>query len=190
MNEAPMHDDTIAPPRIRLREIFVSFLSMGLSGFGGVLPWAYRILVERRRWVTAGEFTRLLSLCQFLPGPNIANLTVFLGVRFRGLTGAVVAFIGLMLMPFAIILALAVLYDNFGSLPDVHDAFRGVAAAAAGLVTATAIKMAKPFRVVPRAVVFGGLVFVAIGVLRLPLHWVILGVAPLSILWVWMRSDG
>ena len=59
-----------------LRALFSGFSSVGLSGFGGVLPFARRMLVEERRWMTAEEFNTQLGLCQFLPGPNVINLAV------------------------------------------------------------------------------------------------------------------
>ena len=73
-------------------EIFMGFLGLGLTSFGGALPLARRTIVEQRRWLTAAEFTDLLGLCQFLPGGNVINLSVALGMRFRGLRGALAAY--------------------------------------------------------------------------------------------------
>ena len=61
------------------RSLFVGFLMVGLQGFGGVLPFARRMLVEHHHWLTEREFTEVLSLSQFLPGPNVASITVCLG---------------------------------------------------------------------------------------------------------------
>lgn len=72
-----------APALPSLLALFLGFLSVGMYGFGGVLPWARRMVVEQRRWLTAAEFADLLGLCQFLPGGNIMNLTVAVGARFR-----------------------------------------------------------------------------------------------------------
>ncbi len=57
-----------APPT--LFRLFLGFLSVGMYGLGGVLPWARRMVVEQKRWLTAVEFTDMLRLCQFLPGDN------------------------------------------------------------------------------------------------------------------------
>ncbi|BCZ57584.1 hypothetical protein SL267_22010 [Serratia marcescens] len=70
------------------------FLWLGLIGFGGVLPMARSMLVERRRWLNAEQFTELLGLCQFLPGGNVINLSVAVGMEFRGLRGALCALLG------------------------------------------------------------------------------------------------
>ncbi|HHK8153405.1 TPA: chromate transporter, partial [Serratia marcescens] len=67
--------------------LFLGFLWLGLIGFGGVLPMARSMLVERRRWLNAEQFTELLGLCQFLPGGNVINLSVAVGMEFRGLRG-------------------------------------------------------------------------------------------------------
>ena len=96
-----------------LRALFLAFSSVGLSGFGGVLPFARRMLVEERQWMTAEEFNAQLGLCQFLPGPNVVNLAVVVGKRYQGALGAIVAPVGLLAGPLAIVLVLALLYDAY-----------------------------------------------------------------------------
>ena len=66
-----------------LLELFVAFAKMSLAGFGGVLVWARRGIVDQHRWMTAEEFNETFALCHFLPGPNIVNLSVVFGSRFR-----------------------------------------------------------------------------------------------------------
>ena len=53
------------------------------------MPSARRHLVDRKRWITDGDMTELLSLAQLLPGPNIVNVAIMLGTRFRGAPGAI-----------------------------------------------------------------------------------------------------
>src|SRR5258706_15262743 len=77
----------VAPERIAPLELFLAFSEMALSGFGGVLPFAYRAMVERRRWVDREEFARLLAVAPVMPGPTICNLAVIFGYRRSGLTG-------------------------------------------------------------------------------------------------------
>jgi chromate transporter len=165
--------------------LFKGFLSIGICGFGGVLPWARRILVERRGWLTPAEFTDLLSLCQFLPGPNVINLSVALGARFHGPLGSLAAFSGLIAAPMAIVLGLAVAYARLGGLPVMQHAFAGLAAAASALVFATALKIAAPLRHKPWAVGVGLLTLAAITVLHASLPLVLLAAAPISILLAW-----
>ena len=83
-------------------ELFLAFAKMSLAGFGGVLVWARRIIVEQHRWMTAEEFNETFALCHFLPGPNIVNLSVVFGSRIRGIAGGIAAFAGLIGPPVVI----------------------------------------------------------------------------------------
>src|SRR5579863_2491216 len=96
--------------------LFMAFLGVGLSGFGGVLPFARRMLVEKRAWLSGEAFNETLALCQTLPGPNIVNVSVVVGARFAGPAGALAAVTGLMAAPVAIVLVLASLYGRYGEM--------------------------------------------------------------------------
>ena len=172
-----------APPS--LFGLFWGFLSVGIFGFGGVLPWARRMVVEQKRWMTAGEFTDMLGLCQFLPGGNVMNVTIALGARFHGVIGAVAAFIGLMAAPVASVILLGLIYDRYGDLPVVRHGFAGLAAAASALVLANALKIAAPLRKRPIGIGIAAVTFVAIAVLRLPLPLVLPAMAAVSTLLLW-----
>ncbi len=167
--------------------LFAGFLKVGLSGFGGVLPFARRMLVERRQWLDEQEFIEVLSLSQFLPGPNIVNVAVIVGRRFQGPKGALAAALGLMLMPLIAVLSLATLYSNFAQIEAVRGACDGISAAASGLVLAIALKMARPILGTPWQIGVGAGAFVAIGLARLPLLPVLAVVAPLSLGIAWWR---
>jgi chromate transporter len=175
----------VSEPRPTLWQLFLAFLEMTLSGFGGVLAWAHRSLVERRGWLTDREFTAVLGLSQVLPGGNIINVAVFVGDRFQGLRGVAVALAGLLLAPFAIVLVLGVWLANPAVAAYSRPALHGAAPVVAGLVLATGIKMARSYRGVPRAWLVAGLTLVAIGLLQLPLLLVLAVVGPLSIALAW-----
>jgi chromate transporter len=169
--------------------LFRGFLSLGLMGFGGVLPFARRMLVEERRWVRADEFADLLGLCQFLPGGNVINLSVAVGLRFRGVPGAVAALAGLLAAPALVVVVLGAVYDRFADHPAVRHAFAGLAAAAAGMLIGLAVKLALPLRRQPVPAALAVLCFLAIAVLRLPLLPALLVLAPASVLVRhWTRS--
>lgn len=158
---------------------------MGLTSFGGVLPWARRMLVEQRGWLTSKEFIEALSLGQILPGPNVVNLSIMVGARFQGPVGALLAFTGLMLAPLAVILLLATLYAQYGHLEAVQHAFRGTAAATAGLIVAMGINLVTRQ---PKSWSGSGialLAFTASGLLGLPLLTVLAVLAPISIALAW-----
>ncbi|MFZ6643697.1 chromate transporter [Undibacterium sp. TC4M20W] len=122
--------------------LFLVFSKIAMTGFGGVMPFAYRALVEQYRWLTAEEFARYLALSQVLPGPTICNVALMIGKRYAGIPGALAAMAGLIIAPFLLVIALGVAYQRFGKLAMVQDALTGMTAVAAGLVLSTAIKMA------------------------------------------------
>ncbi len=132
-----------------------------------MLPWAHRALVEERRWISAGEFAEVLALCQILPGPNIANVSVVLGRRWFGLSGAVAAFLGLFALPFVWVLALAMLYADFSTHPVVRGAVSGIGVAGGGLFIGMACKLAKPLAGKPAALAIAGLSFLAICIAKI-----------------------
>lgn len=162
--------------------LFLGFASISAVGFGGVLPWVRRLTVERHRWLTPAEFTDLLALCQFLPGPNVSNLAVSLGARYRGMAGAAAALAGMLALPVVTIIALGAAYGAVGSAPVAVHALHGLAAAASGLVVAMACKIAAALRGRPLGIGIAAAAFVAIAVLRLPLVPTMLALAPVSIL--------
>ena len=167
--------------------LFRGFARVGLSGFGGVLPWARRLLVDTERWLTAEEFNVLLGLCQFLPGPNVINLAVAVGVRFCGWRGAVAAALGLMLGPFLIALLLGVLYARYGEIPAVQSVLYGVTLVGAGLIIATGLRMALNVKQRGVYLPFTLAAFIALVFLHGPLPAVMIGGAVLTVSLSWWR---
>jgi chromate transporter len=174
--------DVPSPSR---KELFIGFLKVGMQGFGGVLPFARRMLVEQTRWLTPREFTEVLSLSQFLPGPNIINVSIIVGNRYGGPLGSAAASIGLMLMPFLIVLALAALYAHFADIAAVRGATDGVSAAATGLIITMGFRMTEALKGSAWQMIIAALAFVAIAILRVPLLWVLAVLAPVSIIIAW-----
>ncbi len=167
-------------------DLFFAFFRITLSGFGGTLPWTRRMFVEQKRWMTADEFNEAYAFCQFLPGPNIVNLASVFGSRMRGPTGALAAWTGFLLLPFFMMVAAGILYRHYGEVEAVRRVLTGIAPAAAGLLIATVVKMAAPMftRFGPAPFVLLAVAF-AIGVMRWPLLWVLLVLAPVSIGLAW-----
>jgi len=162
-------------------ELFSGFFKIGLQGFGGVLPWARRTLVDERGWLTDAEFTEVLGLGQILPGPNIVNLSVVVGQRFHGGMGAMLAIGGLMLAPMLIVLALAIAYDHFSQFTFLQHMLSGISAVAAGLVVAMAVKLAMQMERAAWCLLLGVLAFLGVALLRLPLFQILLVLAPVGI---------
>ena len=185
----PAPEVSTSPPP-SLIALFITFAKMSLAGFGGVLVWARRGIVEQHKWMTADEFNETFALCHFLPGPNIVNLTFVFGSRLRGLAGGLAAFTGLLFPPAVIVTVLAALYQRYGEIDALRRILAGVACAAIGLMLAVVFKMMLPL--IKRRDAIGLLilaaVFAAIGVWRLPLPSVLLAAIPISIaITFWMR---
>jgi chromate transporter len=163
----------VAPPK-NLRELFLGFLSIGARSFGGVMPWAHRVMVEERRWLNEADFAETIGLCQFLPGPNIGNASIVLGKRWFGVAGSLVAFLGLFALPFVWVLVLYALYADFAATNAMLRAVvTGVGAAGAGLFIGTAVKLGRVLVRRPAALALIAACFVAAAVGRVSLFLVL-----------------
>ena len=167
-----------APPG--LLALFLAFARISRLGFGGSV-FARHAIVDQHRWMTADEFNETFALCHFLPGPNIVNLSMVFGSRLRGIAGGVAAFTGLLLPPTLIMTVLAIIYARFGDVEAAPDS-RGHLLRCGRSLIAVVFRMMTPLLkridVVVLILMLG--VFVAIGVLRLPLQAVLLIAIPLS----------
>jgi chromate transporter len=169
--------------------LFLAFSRISLSSFGGALFWARRGLVERHRWLTDKEFVELLTVGQILPGPNVLNLTVMVGYRFAGWTGALAAAVGFVGWPCAVVIGLGLLYQQFGGAPQIQRALAGMSIVAAGLLFSIAVRLA---RVLPRRWrpwLFCLLAFAGVGIMRWPLLWVVVVLAPCAVFAAWKEEN-
>jgi chromate transporter len=174
-------------PGVTVLALFLVFAEISLSSFGGAIVWARIVLVERRGWLGERQFAELLGLCQSVPGPSLVNLAIYLGTRHHGVVGAIAAASGFLLPPLVVLLPLGILYQQGAQLEVVRLALHGVAAAAAGMLLATGLKMAQSYRREPIALVMAALALVGVGVLRWPLLAVLVLLAPVSIYLAWRR---
>ena len=167
-----------------LTDLFVSYSLLALQGFGGVMAVVQREFVEKKRWLTAEEFIEDWAVAQVMPGPNVINLSLIIGGRHFGLKGAMAALAGMLAAPLLIVLALALIYAQFASRPEVAGALRGMGAVAAGLIGATALKLTKALKTNVLGwrwcATFGLVSLVAIAALRVPLVYVIFGLGGLA----------
>jgi chromate transporter len=187
MTAPPLAADPAAQPRPRpasLTDLFVSFTVLALQGFGGVLAVVQRELVEKKGWLTKEEFIEEWAVAQIMPGPNVINLSITLGARYFGWRGAVVAIAGMLTCPLLVVLSLALVYAQFANSAQVAGALRGMGAVAAGLITATGLKLMVALQKntlgLPLCIAIGALSFVAIAWLKLPLLWVLLALGGLG----------
>jgi chromate transporter len=172
-----------------LTELFIAFATISLSGFGGVLAWSRRMMVEERQWLTPDQFNETYALCAFLPGGNIINFAVIFGLRIRGAAGSAVAVAGLMGPPVLLVMFVGAIYAHYGDVPALRRMLTGVAAAAVGLLMATVAKMALPlFRSsTVTAPLISLATFIAIGIVHWPLPLVLIVIIPVSIAAAWVR---
>ncbi len=180
--------EPLAAPRSRT-DLFLSFTWLALQGFGGVLAVVQRELVEKKRWMSREQFVEDWAVAQIMPGPNVLNLAMVLGGRHFGLSGALAALAGMLAAPLVVVLLLAVLYGTVAEQPAAQGALRGMGAVAAGLITATGIKLigALDKNAMGRGVcvLLAALTFVAIALLRWPLVWVLLGIGGAACVWAY-----
>jgi chromate transporter len=169
--------------------LFLSFSRISLSSFGGAIFWARREIVERQRWFAEREFLEMFTVGQLLPGPNVLNLTVMVGYRFAGWTGAAAAVAGFLGWPCLVVVGMGVLYQQYGALPQVQQALTGMSSVAAGLLLATVIKLATVLPRHWRPWLFGALAFVGVGVMRWPLLWVMGALAPWAVFAAWKEQE-
>jgi chromate transporter len=169
----------------------MSFTWLALQGFGGVLAVVQRELVEKKRWMTREQFVEEWAVAQIMPGPNVVNLSMMIGGRYFGLAGALAALAGMLTVPLVIVLLLAVLYSGVADSAMAQGALRGMGAVAAGLITATGLKLmsalGKNAMGLPACLVLVALTFGAIALLRWPLLWVLLGIGGAACVWAWVR---
>jgi chromate transporter len=185
---------TDAPPLaapINRRDLFWSFTWLALQGFGGVLAVVQRELVEKKRWLTQAQFVEDWAVAQVMPGPNVVNLSLMIGGRYFGWTGALAALAGMLLAPLVLLLLVAALYGTVADTAAAQGALRGMGAVAAGLITATGIKLVDALRHNPMGTGvcagLAGLTFVAVALLRWPLMAVLAGVGAGACLWAWRQ---
>ncbi|NGM20631.1 chromate transporter [Roseomonas stagni] len=177
----------VRPPAFQptVAQLFLTYLKIGLVGFGGVNAWARRVLVEEKRWLTEQEYAEVLGLGQVLPGPNALNVAIQLGDRFRGGPGALATTIGLFGGPLVVLMGLAILHDAYGEVPLVKAVLAGTAATAAGMILGTALKMATKLKPSLPIIAVGIAALIGGAALRLPLPYIVLGLAPFGIAAAW-----
>ncbi len=172
-----------------VRALFWAFSWLALQGFGGVLAVVQRELVDKKQWLTQEEFVEDWAVAQIMPGANVVNLSLIVGDRYFGWRGALAALSGMLALPLAVVLVLTISLSGVADLPVVQGALRGMGAVSAGLIAGTGFKLMAALRKnamgKPVCAALALLTFVAIGVLRIPLVWVLLGLGAPGMAWAY-----
>src|ERR1700722_20264753 len=132
-----------APIEVSIGQIFLEFLIIGATSFGGVVPYLRSTLVTKRNWVGDKEFVEMLSISQSLPGLNATNMAILVGEKLRGALGSIAAIIGICLPGAVLMYIVGIFYRIHGDHIWITAALKGVAAAAVGLILSTVVSMSK-----------------------------------------------
>ena len=169
------------------RDLFLTYCGISLQAFGGALAITERTLVRDKRWFTPKDFLGLYAISQVLPGPTGVSFCVLVGDRFFGLRGASAALAGFLLLPAAIVIGLAALFQQYQHIPAVQGALNGMGAAAAGLVVHTAARMARTLRGERVGIAVAASTFGAVALGGLSVRTVMLSLGLASVVWAWHR---
>jgi chromate transporter len=173
-----------APVAIRasIGQIFLEFLIIGATSFGGVVPYLRGSLVTKRGWIDDKEFVEMLSISQSLPGLNATNMAIQVGDKLSGALGALAAIIGICLPGAVLMYAVGIFYRIHGDHIWITAALKGVAAAAVGLILSTVVSMSKKSLSGKFDFVFIALTVIAVNRLHLSVLRALIGVGILAIL--------
>jgi len=169
------------------KDLFVGFLKIGMMGFGGVAPVARHVIVEDRRWMDDKEYAALLGFGQLLPGANVTNMAILLGMRHGGFLGVLAAMGGMLAVPLLVLMAVSTAYSHAASHPVVGHALASMASVAGGVLIGTGLKTARKAKLDRLGIAFAGLGFVAVAGFHLPMIWVLLSLLPFSVALAWRR---
>ena len=171
------------------RELFLGMQQVALSSFGGGLSaWSERIVVEERGWLDQPAFVTGLTVARLFPGPNQINMAVYIGSRFHGLTGALAALAGMLLLPFSLLLLLGLAYFYLHEILAVDRLLAGVVTASAGMALSMGFKIAGTYQRDPVALLLAAASFLAMTVFHVRLVPLVLVAGPLAMAWYWPRG--
>lgn len=175
--------DVPAAASVSAARVFLEFLTIGATSFGGAVPYLRQSLVVRRGWLDEPEFVELLSISQSLPGLNATNMAILVGQKLRGGLGAFLAILGMCLPGALLMLVVGIVYRAHGDHPAATAALKGVAAAAVGLALFTAVQLGKRAIGVRADYLFVALTIIGVNVLHQSVLTTLVVVGLLAIVW-------
>lgn len=168
-----------ARPKVSLIEIFLTFATVGLTGFGGgmaIVAMVERICVNEKKWIPAEEFMHGLAFGQIL-GPFSLNVCTFTGHHLRGIRGGVTAAFGFILPSFILVSLLSWVYFTYNKLPQLQAALKGTNPVVIGLIIVVAIDMGRKQIKGSNSALMALTAFSAAVFLKLNAAWILLGAA-------------
>jgi chromate transporter len=174
-------ENTVVRPS--LWQIAAVFGEISVTAFGGAqIVRMRRATIRERGWLTEEGFLEMLSVANVVPGPMPINTATLIGLRMRGVPGALVGFVACTFPAFFILLGIAWLLAAYPGLKWLHGAVVGCAAAAVGMTVANAIEMSKRFSGKALELTFIALTFATVAFLHVPIYIALLGYVPISML--------
>ena len=172
-------------------QLFWTYLKIGTFTLGGgyaMLPLIQREVVDRKGWIDEEEFLNMIALAQAAPGLIAVNSAIFIGWRVGGWKGVCGAVLGAVLPSFLIILAIAMVFQNWKELPAVEAAFKGIRPAVVALIAAPLVKMAKSAKIgwITALIPIAAALLIWLGHVN-PV-WVILATIVITLCSIWLSS--
>jgi len=195
-----MSDDTETNPEsqktvglkavaVSTARIFLEFLTIGATSFGGVVPYLRGSLVSKQNWLSDGEFVEMLSISQSLPGLNATNMAILVGQKLNGALGAIVAVLGICLPGSLLMFVVGIVYRAHGDHAWATGALKGVAAASVGLILSTVVQLSKRSLEERLDYVFVVLTVVAVNRLHQSVLTTLVVVGLMAVLWHRPRQE-
>jgi chromate transporter len=182
-------DTGVVHAGVSISQIFLEFLIIGATSFGGVVPYLRGSLVTKRHWIDDKEFVEMLSISQSLPGLNATNMAILVGEKLRGALGSVAAIIGVCLPGAVIMYVVGIFYRSHGDHVWITAALKGVAAAAVGLILSTVVGLSKKSLAGKFDFVFMALTVIAVNRLHQSVPRTLVAVGLLAILFHRPRKE-
>ncbi len=137
--------------QVRLRDLFLSFLKIGIFTFGGgyaMIPLIEKEIIDNRGWIEKKDFLDLLTIAQSAPGPIALNTAVFIGYKNRGYKGAMATLAGIVIPSFSILLIIALYFSHIRENAIVDAAFKGMRPVVIALILAPVVSLIRPMKVI------------------------------------------
>ena len=172
-------------------QLFWTYLKIGTFTIGGgyvMLSLIEREIVDRKGWIDREEYLNMIALAQAAPGLIAVNSAIFIGWRIGGWRGVIATVVGAVLPSFFIILAIAMLFQDYKDYPAVEAIFKGIRPAVVALIAAPLVRMAHSAKITwaTALIPIVGALLIWLGGLS-PV-WIILVTALVTILYTYLKE--
>ncbi len=171
---------------MKLTKLFFMFVRIGSMMIGGgysMLPLLIRELVDRHKIITEDELTDYMAVAQCTPGVIAINVATFVGYKVRRVKGAIIASLGVILVPMILIILIASLLQSIAEYAIVQHIFAGIRIAVCALITASVYKLYRKSVVNPTTFIMFLLAFLLVAVGGVSPVFIVLGAAVVGLAW-------